>query len=64
MNVYILSTNGENSVSELGSDNESSDGFYKNLSQNLTMSVQDSDLAETDTSISNTASIEALNYLK
>jgi len=60
----------ENSVSESASDNadsDSSDEFYSNLSGNLTisfhLSAQDSDSAEIDTSVSNTAGVEALTNL-
>jgi len=60
----------ENFVSESASDNadsDSSDEFYSNLSGNLTtsfhLSAQDSDSAERDTSVSNTAGVEALTYL-
>ncbi|KAE9536961.1 hypothetical protein AGLY_006768 [Aphis glycines] len=66
---YIYDLN-ENSVSESASDNadsDSSDEFYSNLSGNLTTSfhpsAQDSDSAEIDTSVSNTAGVEALTYL-
>ncbi|XP_025405081.1 uncharacterized protein LOC112679479, partial [Sipha flava] len=58
-----------NSVSESASDNadsDSSDEFYSNLSENLTTSFHpsaDVDSAEIDTSVSNTAGVEALKYL-
>ncbi|XP_060872601.1 uncharacterized protein LOC132946572 [Metopolophium dirhodum] len=60
----------ENSISESASDNadsDTSDEFYSNLTGHLTTSfhppAQDSDSAEIDTSVSNTAGVEALTYL-
>ncbi|XP_060866729.1 uncharacterized protein LOC132942408 [Metopolophium dirhodum] len=60
----------ENSISESASDNadsDTSDEFYSNLTGHLTTffhpPAQDSDSAEIDTSVSNTAGVEALTYL-
>lgn len=58
-----LSVGDANSVPHIASDNGSSDGsdgFYKNVSKDLTMSARHGDTSETDTSISNTASVESL----